>query len=57
MKRFVEGIDRTQSTLFPERLNDWIGNDNPVVRKPPVFGKPLLDNTIQQMSASGQERT
>jgi len=30
MKRFVEGIDRTQSTLFPERLNDWIGNDNPV---------------------------
>ncbi len=30
MKRFIEGIDRTQSTLFPERLEDWIGEDNPV---------------------------
>ena len=30
MKRFVEGIDRSQSTLFPERLDDWIGDDNPV---------------------------
>jgi transposase len=30
MKRFVEGLDRTQSTLFPERLDDWIGEDNPV---------------------------
>ena len=30
MKRFVEGIDRGQSTLFPERLDDWIGDDNPV---------------------------
>ena len=30
MKRFVEGEDRTQSTLFPERLDDYIGEDNPV---------------------------
>ena len=30
MKRFIEGIDRTQSTLFPDRLEDWIGEDNPV---------------------------
>jgi transposase len=30
MKRFVEGEDRGQSTLFPERLDDWIGDDNPV---------------------------
>ena len=30
MKRFVEGVDRSQSTLFPERLEDWIGADNPV---------------------------
>jgi transposase len=30
MKRFVEGVDRGQSTLFPERLEDWIGEDNPV---------------------------
>jgi transposase len=30
MKRFVEGTDRGQSTLFPEYLEDWIGEDNPV---------------------------
>ena len=30
MKRFVEGVDRGQSTLFPECLDDWIGEDNPV---------------------------
>jgi len=30
MKRFVEGEDRNQSTLFPERLDDWISEDNPV---------------------------
>ncbi|MCP4304385.1 MAG: IS1182 family transposase, partial [bacterium] len=30
MKRFVEGTDRTQATLFPECLEDWIGEDNPV---------------------------
>ena len=29
MKRFVEGVDRGQSSLFPERLEDWIGEDNP----------------------------
>ena len=30
MRRFVEGTDRAQSTLFPECLEDWIGEDNPV---------------------------
>ena len=30
MKRFVEGIDRGQATLFPEYLEDWIDGDNPV---------------------------
>src|SRR5512135_3827375 len=30
MKRFVEGIDRKQSTLFPEYLDDWIEENNPV---------------------------
>jgi transposase len=30
MRRFVEGLDRGQSTLFPECLEDWIGEDNPV---------------------------
>src|SRR5215471_18490867 len=30
MRRFVEGTDRGQSTLFPECLEDWIDEDNPV---------------------------
>ena len=30
MKRFVEGEDRSQGTLFPERLDDYIADDNPV---------------------------
>ena len=30
MKRFVEGTDRDQSTLFPECLDDWIDEDNSV---------------------------
>lgn len=30
MKRFIEGENRTQSTLFPERLDDYIGQENPV---------------------------
>jgi transposase len=30
MKRFVEGTDRSQTTLFPECLEDWIDEDNPV---------------------------
>jgi len=30
MKRFVEGDDRTQATLLPECLDDYVGEDNPV---------------------------
>ncbi len=30
MKRFVEGVARSQSTLFPDRLEDWIDDENPV---------------------------
>jgi len=30
MKRFVEGEDRSKSTLFPERLEDYIAADHPV---------------------------
>jgi transposase len=30
MKRFIEGIAREQATLFPECLEDWIDDDNPV---------------------------
>src|ERR1700731_284767 len=30
MGRFVEGQDREQITLFPDCLEDWIGDENPV---------------------------
>jgi transposase len=30
MKRFVEGVDRDQATLFPECLEDWVEEDNAV---------------------------
>ena len=30
MSRYIEGIDRSQSTLFPDQLEDWIDEDNPV---------------------------
>ena len=30
MARFVVGDDRSQSTLFPERLDDYLSEDNPV---------------------------
>jgi transposase len=40
MRRLVEGLDRGQSTLFPERLEDWIGEDN-AVRVIDVFVEEL----------------
>jgi transposase len=30
MKRFVEGTDRQQATLFPEYLEDWVDEENAV---------------------------
>jgi len=30
VKRFILGQDRNQSTLFPESLEDYIGEDNTV---------------------------
>ena len=30
MKRFIQGEDRTQSTLLPELLDDYIAEANPV---------------------------
>lgn len=30
MRRFIEGVDRHQVTLFPECLEDWIGENSPV---------------------------
>jgi len=30
MKRFVEGVDRTQVSLLPECVEDYVAEDNPV---------------------------
>jgi transposase len=51
MKRFVEGADRGQRTLFPECLEDWICDDNPV-RAIDVFVDEL---DLTELSFSGVE--
>ncbi len=30
MSGYIEGVDREQITLFPDRLEDWIGEDHPI---------------------------
>jgi len=30
MNRYIEGTDRSQVSLFPDRLEDWVDADNPV---------------------------
>jgi hypothetical protein len=44
MRRFVEGVDRGQTTLFPECLEDWIGEDNPV---------RLIDVFVEELDLAG----
>jgi transposase len=51
MRRFVEGADRAQNTLFPECLEDWIGEDNPV-RAIDVFADTL---DLAELGFSGVE--
>lgn len=45
MKRFVQGEDRTQDTLLPRRLDDYIAEDNPV-RVMEVFVEALDLGTL-----------
>jgi len=40
MSRYIAGQDRTQSVLFPERLDDWIDEENPI-RAVEVFVEEL----------------
>jgi len=47
MKRFIEGADREQSTLFPDRLEDWIDEDNPV---------RVIDAFVNRAAASNVKR-
>jgi|SRR5688572_1035314 len=51
MRRFVEGVDRSQSTLFPDHLNDYIAEDNPV-RVVDVFVDEL---DLKQLGFEGAE--
>ena len=30
MRRYIEGVSRDQGTLFPDHLEDWIGDENVV---------------------------
>ena len=45
MERFIEGENRTQSVLFPERLDEYIGEDN-AVRAIDVFVDELDLKTL-----------
>jgi transposase len=51
MKRYVEGENRSQSTLFPESLDDYIAEDNPV-RVVDVFVDEL---DLKEMGFEGAE--
>lgn len=59
MTRFVVGDDRSQSTLFPERLDDYLGEDNPVrANRPlPVFTDDQTFSRSFGMSQTCQKAT
>ena len=40
MSRFIEGEERSQSVLFPESLDEWITDDNPV---------PVVDAFVEEL--------
>jgi transposase len=52
MKRYVEGQDRSQATLFPESLDEYIAEDNPV-RVVDVFVDEL---NLKDLGFEGAER-
>ena len=44
MSGYIEGVETDQVTLFPERLEDWIGEDNPV---------RVIDTFVDALDLSG----
>ena len=44
MKRFIEGVERGQSTLCPECLEDWVDEENPV---------RVIDVFVDELDLSG----
>jgi len=66
MKRFIEGENRTQSTLFPESLEDYIAQDNAIrivdafVNKLDLiaqrnWGHPLIVSTVAYRSETRRD--
>jgi transposase len=57
MVGFIEGIDRGQSVLFPDRLDDWIGEDS-LVRVVDFFvgelDLPLLGSACYAPARTGR---
>jgi transposase len=51
MKRFIEGEDRSQVTLLPECLDDYIAEDNPVR----VVDAYVEELDLQQLGFEGAE--
>ena len=51
MKRFIEGADRTQVTLLPECLDDYIAEDNPVR----VVDAYIEELDLQELGFEGAE--
>ena len=52
MKRFIEGEDRSQATLLPEFLDDYIAEDNPVR----VFEAFVEELDLHRLGFDGMER-
>jgi hypothetical protein len=55
MKRFIEGADRTQVSLLPECIEDYVAEDNPV-RVIEAFVEQLDLRQMGAARASGQWR-
>ncbi len=48
MSRFVEAEPRTQATLFPERIEDYIDEENPVRALDAFVDRHCHNNTGEQ---------
>ncbi|WP_394342816.1 hypothetical protein [Paenirhodobacter populi] len=57
MAGFIEGIQRSQTVLFPERLEDWIGEDD-LVRVVDLFaaGSACCGAIASPSTAAGSKR-
>ena len=57
MKRFIEDVDRSQTTLFPEHLEDRFDEDNPGrAIGVSVDGLDLFDPSFKRVFGSRRSR-